>query len=134
MIAALERAWAAIQDQNPDVPLVVIVLGGGPGLKLRHFAAMRWHAADRDDANGDQDADRVSAGGATEVRLPEVVEAVPNLAGRVVGWLLLHTYHHGGSVRPSRRYATRVPTGRTLTGHVLGGLPVRTRTDVAEHG
>ena len=29
IIAALEHAWAAIQDQHPDVPDVVIVTGAG---------------------------------------------------------------------------------------------------------
>ena len=33
IIAALERAWAAIQDQHPDVPDVVIVTGAGSNQK-----------------------------------------------------------------------------------------------------
>ncbi|MGD9989551.1 hypothetical protein [Pseudonocardia sp.] len=89
MIAALERAWAAIQDRNSDVPPVVIVLGAGsgsgPGLKLGHFAAMRWHAVDRDDVDKDQDADDyqdVDPIGVedAEVRLPEAFVGGEGLA------------------------------------------------------
>jgi hypothetical protein len=48
MVAALEQAWADIQDRHPEVPAAVLVLGAGStgvagGLKLGHFAAMRWH-------------------------------------------------------------------------------------------
>ena len=50
IIAALERAWAAIQDQHPDVPDVVIVTGAGSnqkgtpeGYRLRgHHWPERW--------------------------------------------------------------------------------------------
>ena len=50
IIAALERAWAAIQDQDPDVPNVVIVTGAGSnqkgtpeGYRLRgHHWPERW--------------------------------------------------------------------------------------------
>jgi hypothetical protein len=48
MVAALEGAWAAIRELHPEVPAVVIVLGVGSlgaagGLRLGHFAAMRWN-------------------------------------------------------------------------------------------
>jgi len=49
MVAALERAWAAIRDRHAELPAVVLVLGAGSTgspnsrLKLGHFAAMRWH-------------------------------------------------------------------------------------------
>ena len=50
IIAALEHAWAAIQDQHPDVPDVVIVTGAGSnqkgtpeGYQLRgHHWPERW--------------------------------------------------------------------------------------------
>ena len=47
MVAALEGAWAAIRARHPEVPAVVLVLGAGSignagGLRLGHFAAMRW--------------------------------------------------------------------------------------------
>jgi len=48
MVAALEGAWAAIRELHPEVPAAVIVLGAGSlgtagGLRLGHFAAMRWN-------------------------------------------------------------------------------------------
>lgn len=66
MVAALEAAWAAICERHPEVPAAVIVLGAGSigtagGLRLGHFAAMRWYP---DHAN--------SAGEAAGDRLPEV--------------------------------------------------------------
>jgi len=50
VVAALERAWAAIRAHHPDVPEVVVILGAGSearrGLfKWGHFAAARWHVA-----------------------------------------------------------------------------------------
>ena len=46
MVAALENAWSAIRARHPELPEVVIVLGAGSGdrggLRLGHFAAMRW--------------------------------------------------------------------------------------------
>lgn len=52
IVAALEQAWAAIRARHPDLPAVVLVVGAGSagstrsGLKLGHFAAMRWHHGD----------------------------------------------------------------------------------------
>ncbi len=51
MIAALETAWATIRARHPEVPPVVLVLGAGSlggrgGLRLGHFAALRWHQGD----------------------------------------------------------------------------------------
>jgi hypothetical protein len=49
MVAALEQAWAQIRARHPEVPAAVVVLGAGSigapagGLRLGHFAAMRWH-------------------------------------------------------------------------------------------
>ena len=60
MVAALEGAWAAIRARHQEVPAVVLVLGAGSigtagGLRLGHFAAMRW--ADRpDERDRDEDA------------------------------------------------------------------------------
>ena len=56
IIAALERAWAAIQDRHPDVPDVVIVTGAGSnqkgtpeGYRLRgHHWPERWVLHGRD--------------------------------------------------------------------------------------
>jgi len=60
MVAALEQAWADIRTRHPEVPPVVMVLGAGSigsaaaGLKLGHFAAMRWHTDHADAAAGEQ--------------------------------------------------------------------------------
>ena len=56
IIAALERAWAAIQDRHPDVPDAVIVTGAGSnqkgtleGYRLRgHHWPERWVLQGRD--------------------------------------------------------------------------------------
>jgi len=45
MISALEHAWTAIRANHPELPPIVIIMGGGlvpGGLKLGHFAADRW--------------------------------------------------------------------------------------------
>jgi len=81
MVAALEGAWAAIRGRHPEVPAVVMVLGAGSiggagGLRLGHFAAMRWTDPDQtttpdtkqDEADGGPADDAVP----TVVRLPEV--------------------------------------------------------------
>ncbi|MGH3233143.1 MAG: hypothetical protein ACRDOH_07785 [Streptosporangiaceae bacterium] len=52
LVAALDRAWAAVRARHPDVPEVVIALGAGsagnaPGtLTLGHFAGDRWQRGD----------------------------------------------------------------------------------------
>jgi hypothetical protein len=48
VVAALERTWAAIRAQHPELPEAVVILGPGSearrGLvELGHFAAGRWH-------------------------------------------------------------------------------------------
>lgn len=54
LVAALETAWAAIQQRHEDVPAVVVTLGAGSigvprgALKLGHFAANRWAGGDSD--------------------------------------------------------------------------------------
>jgi hypothetical protein len=45
MIGAIERAWEAVRANHPELPHVVIIMGGGlvpGGIKLGHFAADRW--------------------------------------------------------------------------------------------
>lgn len=83
LVAALERAWAAIRTRHPDVPAAVVVLGAGslgvsPGrVRLGHFAATRWR-------HGDDD-------------LPEVFIGGEGLSGGPTGVLgtLLHEAAHG---------------------------------------
>jgi len=97
MVAALETAWAAIRAQHPEVPAAVIVLGAGSigsagGLKLGHFAAMRW-------ADPDQPA---AEDGSAGVRLPEVFVGGEGLArgpADVLGTLLHEAAHALADVR-----------------------------------
>lgn len=74
MIRALERAWFAIRARHPEIPAAVIVVGAGsgigPGLKLGHFAAMRWGA----------EHDATTAVCAKVDRLPEVFVGGEGLA------------------------------------------------------
>jgi len=98
MVAALEAAWAAIRVRHPEVPAAVIVLGAGSigassgGLKLGHFAAMRW--SDLDHAKSE-----TSAGG---LQLPVVFVGGEGLArgpAAVLGTLLHEAAHALGHVR-----------------------------------
>ena len=92
IIAALEHAWAAIQDQHPDVPNVVIVTGAGSnqkgtpeGYQLRgHHWPERW-VLDGQDA----------------VRAPELFIAGELLAagGRAVVEVMLHEAAHALATR-----------------------------------
>lgn len=99
MVAALEAAWTAIRARHPDVPAAVLVLGAGStgnaagGLKLGHFAAMRWtHPTDGAEAGQSADAGR----------LPEVFVGGEGLArgpAAVLGTLLHEAAHALAHVR-----------------------------------
>jgi hypothetical protein len=44
-ISAIEHAWAAIRANHPELPEIVVIMGGGlvpGGLKLGHFARDTW--------------------------------------------------------------------------------------------
>jgi hypothetical protein len=92
IIAALEHAWAAIQDQHPDVPDVVIVTGAGAnqkgtpeGYQLRgHHWPERWVL------NGQE-----------ATRAPELFIAGELLAagGRAVVEVMLHEAAHALATR-----------------------------------
>ncbi|OLM28257.1 hypothetical protein Ae717Ps2_6596 [Pseudonocardia sp. Ae717_Ps2] len=88
MVAALELAWSAIRDRHPELPAVVVVLGAGSGdrggLRLGHFAAMRWSTTD------------ASADGADVEQLAEVFVGGEGLARGPVDVLgtLLHEAAH----------------------------------------
>lgn len=120
MVAALEAAWAAIRVRHPEVPAAVIVLGAGsghgPGLKLGHFAAMRWHNGDQaapadveddgDQDDGEQDGDHADEheqdADPTAARLPEVFVGGEGLArgpADVLATLLHEAAHALGHVR-----------------------------------
>lgn len=97
MVAALEHAWAAIRARHPEVPAVVMMLGAGSignagGLRLGHFAAMRW--ADPDQPTTEDDG--------VAVRLPEVFVGGEGLArgpADVLGTLLHEAAHALAHVR-----------------------------------
>ena len=92
IIIALEHAWAAIQDQHPDVPDVVIVTGAGSnqkgtpeGYRLRgHHWPGRW-----------------VLDGPDEDRAPELFIAGELLAagGRAVVEVMLHEAAHALATR-----------------------------------
>lgn len=53
LVAALETVWAAIRARHPELPAAVLVVGAGSGraagsggVKLGHYAALRWHHGD----------------------------------------------------------------------------------------
>ena len=93
-IAALERAWAAIQDQHPDVPDVVIVTGAGAnqkgtpeGYRLRgHHWPQRWVLQGQDEQRAPElftAGELLSAGGRAvlEVMLHEAAHALATRRG-----------------------------------------------------
>ena len=92
IIAALEHAWAAIQDQHPDVPDVVLITGAGSnqkgtpeGYRLRgHHWPERW-----------------ILGGQDQPRAPELFIAGELLSagGRAVLEVMLHEAAHALATR-----------------------------------
>jgi len=109
MVAALESAWAAIRARHPEVPAVVLVLGAGSignagGLRLGHFAAMRWADPDQTNATDEDAADGTDGEPSTgqPVRLPEVFiggEGLVRGAADVLGTLLHEAAHALAHVR-----------------------------------
>ena len=94
IIAALEHAWAAIQDQHPDVPDVVIVTGAGSnqkgtpeGYRLRgHHWPERWVLDGQDQPRAPElfiAGELLSAGGraVVEVMLHEAAHALATRRG-----------------------------------------------------
>ncbi len=94
IIAALEHAWAAIQDQHSDVPGVVIVTGAGSnqkgtpeGYRLRgHHWPERWILDGHDGQRAPElfiAGELLSAGGraVVEVMLHEAAHALATLRG-----------------------------------------------------
>ena len=94
IIAALEHAWAAIQDQHPDVPDVVIVTGAGSnqkgtpeGYRLRgHHWPERWILDGQDQPRAPElfiAGELLSAGGraVVEVMLHEAAHALATQRG-----------------------------------------------------
>ena len=109
IIGALEQAWAAIQDQHPDVPDVVIVTGAGSnqkgtpeGYRLRgHHWPERWILEGRD-----------------EQRAPELFIAGELLStgGRAVVEVMLHEAAHALATRRGVKDTSAPETGTTTSG------------------
>jgi hypothetical protein len=81
VIAALENAWAAIQERHPEVPPVVIITGTGAG-RRRNFLVYGHYQKD--------------AWEHTDGRLPEVMitgERMADGAEKVLGTLLHEAAH-----------------------------------------
>ena len=131
IIAALERAWAAIQDRHPDVPDVVIVTGAGSnqkgtpeGYRLRgHHWPERWVLEGRDGQRTPElfvAGELLSAGGRAvlEVMLHETAHALAARRGIKDTSAAGNRYHNkrfvalGGRAGPAR-------PGRAGQGHRL---------------
>jgi hypothetical protein len=72
LITTLEHAWAAIRDQHPEVPAVVLIVSSGSPAKANqaltygHFANLRWQ-------HGDQQLPEVMVSGEGLTRTPAEV-------------------------------------------------------------
>ena len=117
IIAALERAWAAIQDQHPDVPNVVIVTGAGSnqkgtpeGYRLRgHHWPDRWVLDGPDKERAPElfiAGELLSAGGraVVEVMLHKAAHALAARRG-IKDTSAAGNRYHNKAVRRSRRGA-----------------------------
>jgi hypothetical protein len=130
-IAALEHAWAAIQDQHPDVPDVVIVTGAGShqkgtpeGYRLRgHHWPERWILQRHDGQRVPElfiAGELLSAGGRAvlEVMLHEAAHALATRRGIKDTSAQGNRYHNKRFVAlaaelgcPPRTAQTRSPAG-----------------------
>ena len=91
IITALEQAWAAIRDQHPEIPNVVIVTGAGSNQKgLPEGYRLRGHHW----------PERWVTGPADQRRMPELFMAGELLAsgGRAVLEVMLHEATHALAV------------------------------------
>jgi hypothetical protein len=133
IIAALEHAWAAIQDAHPDVPDVVIVTGAGSnqkgtpeGYQLRgHHWPERWVLGGQDQPRAPElfiAGELLAAGGqaVVEVMLHEAAHALATWLGIKDTSAACNRYHNKrfvvlaaelGCAAPTSR--TRSPAGRT---------------------
>jgi hypothetical protein len=95
IIEAIEHAWAAIRANHPDLPEVVVIMGGGlvpGGIKLGHWARDTWarRGHDAPDALDTMGADAA-------VRISELFVGAEGLArkGHDILATLLHEAAHG---------------------------------------
>lgn len=105
MVAALEGAWAVIREHNPQVPPAVIVLGSGSigaragSLRLGHFAAMRWHHDNTEDADEAREGDDGEKAGGQLAEVFVGGEGLQRGAVDVLGTLLHEATHALADVR-----------------------------------
>jgi len=94
MIEAIEHAWAAIRANHPDLPAVVVIMGGGivpGGIKLGHWAADTWAHREHNTENA------LDAGADAAQRYSELFVGAEGLARQPHEVLatLLHEAAHG---------------------------------------
>jgi hypothetical protein len=94
MIEAIEHAWAAIRANHPDLPPVVVIMGGGlvpGGIKLGHWAADTWAHREHNTENA------LDAGAEAAARYSELFVGAEGLARQPHEVLatLLHEAAHG---------------------------------------
>ena len=134
IIAALEHAWAAIQDQHPDVPDVVIVTGAGSnqkgtpeGYQLRgHHWPERWVLDGQDGQRAPElfiAGELLAAGGraVVEVMLHEAAHALATRRGIKDTSAAGNRYHNKRFVALAAELGLRGP-GRAGQGHRLVAL------------
>lgn len=84
LVATLEQAWAAIVDQHPEVPEVVVVVPGSGGrareLKLGHLAAGRW------EVEGGQRSELLVGGEGLALGPKELLNTLLHEAAHGLGW------------------------------------------------
>ena len=85
LVATLERAWATIVANHPEVPAVVVVVAPGSGgrvreLKLGHFAAGRW------EVEGGQRCELLVGGEGLRLGAVEVLGTLLHEAAHGLGW------------------------------------------------
>ncbi len=85
LVATLERAWAVVVANHPEVPAVVVVVAPGSGgrareLKLGHFAAGRW------EVEGGQRCELLVGGEGLRLGAVEVLGTLLHEAAHGLGW------------------------------------------------
>lgn len=124
IVAALEKAWAAIHKQHPDVPAAVMVVAsgsqGGKLLKLGHFAQGRW-------VTKQKNVEKMH-----KTRVSEVLVSAEGLeqGGASVMETLLHEAAHGLAATRELKDTSR---GSRYHNRVFKGLAEELGLDVEKH-
>jgi hypothetical protein len=125
IVTALEKAWAEIHKQNPDVPTAVMVVASGSmgrkGLKLGHFAEGRWITKKKSvEAMRKSQVSEVLIGG-------EGLEQ----GGNEVMSTLLHEAAHGMAVTRGKKDTSR---GGRYHNRIFAEFAVELGLDVQKNG